>query len=103
MAASSTSLLARRLLSHRFLSSSLRPFSTTTPPSSSSSSPSFNGSDAESDPELQNDQPPGEQDRQQAQNRPRPPNTTRPLENGLDPGIYKVRLELLILIPLFLI
>ncbi|KAG2590415.1 single-stranded DNA-binding protein, mitochondrial-like [Panicum virgatum] len=88
MAASSASLLARRLLlSRRLLSSPLRPFSATTTPSSPS--PSLNGSDAESDPELEHDQPPGDQDRQQARNRPRPPNTTRPLENGLDPGIYK--------------
>jgi single-strand DNA-binding protein len=91
MAASSASLLARRLLlSRRFLSSPLRPVSTTTTPSSSSSSSTLNGSDAESDPELEHDQAPGDQDRQQAPNRPRPPNTTRPLENGLDPGIYKV-------------
>ncbi|KAF8675904.1 hypothetical protein HU200_047401 [Digitaria exilis] len=89
MAASSASLLARRLLlSRRFLSSPLRPFSTaTTPSSSSTSSPSFNGSDAE--PEPEHDQAPGDQDRQQAANHPRPPNTTRPLENGLDPGVYK--------------
>ncbi|KAJ1284510.1 hypothetical protein BS78_03G209600 [Paspalum vaginatum] len=89
MAASSASLLARRLLlSRRVLSSRLRPFSTTTTPSSSASSPSFNGSDAESDPEHERDQPAADQDRQQASS-PRPPNTTRPLENGLEPGIYK--------------
>ncbi|OEL33242.1 hypothetical protein BAE44_0005741 [Dichanthelium oligosanthes] len=91
MASSSASILARRLLlSRRFLSSPLRPFSTTTtPPSSSTSSPSFNGSDAESNPDPEHDEAPGDQDRQQAPNPPRPPNTTRPLENGLDPGIYK--------------
>ncbi|CAO2179021.1 unnamed protein product [Urochloa humidicola] len=92
MAASSASLLARRLLlSRRFLSSPLRPFSTTTTPFSSfsTSSSSSNGSNAESDPELEHDQAPRDQDGQQAQDRPRPPNTTRPLENGLDPGIYK--------------
>ncbi|CAD6237726.1 unnamed protein product [Miscanthus lutarioriparius] len=90
MAASSASLLARRLiLSRRFLSPPLSSFSTTTTPSSSTSSPSFNGSDAESDPEHEHDQPPAGQDRQQTSNRPRPPDTTRPLENGLDPGIYK--------------
>ena len=89
MAASSASLLARRLLlSRRFLSSPLRPFSAATTPYSSS--PSLNGCDAESDPELERDRAPGDQDRQQAPNRPRPPNTTRPLEKGLDPGIYKV-------------
>ncbi|RLN23168.1 single-stranded DNA-binding protein [Panicum miliaceum] len=87
MAASSASLLARRLLlSRRFLSSPFRTFSATTSPSSSST---LNGSGAESDPELEHDQAPGDQDRQQEPNRPRPPNTTRPLENGLDPGIYK--------------
>jgi hypothetical protein len=80
------------------LSSPLSSFSTTTTPNSSTSSPSFNGSDAESDPEHhEHDQPPAEQDSQQTSNRPRPPDTTRPLENGLDPGIYKVGLELLIL------
>lgn len=91
MAASSASLLARRLiLSRRFLSSPLSSFSTTTTPNSSTSSPSFNGSDAESDPEHhEHDQPPADQDSQQTSNRPRPPDTTRPLENGLDPGIYK--------------
>ncbi|XP_066314629.1 single-stranded DNA-binding protein, mitochondrial-like [Miscanthus floridulus] len=90
MAASSASLLARRLiLSRRFLSSPLSSFSTTTTPSSTTSSPSFNGSDADSDPEHEHDQPPADQDRQQTSNRPRPPDTTRPLENGLDPGIYK--------------
>ncbi|EES03342.1 hypothetical protein BDA96_03G255100 [Sorghum bicolor] len=88
MAASSASLLARRLiLSRRFLSSRLSSFSTTTTPSSST--PSFNGSDAESDPEHEHYQPRADQDRQQTSNRPRPPDTTRPLENGLDPGIYK--------------
>lgn len=92
MAASSASLLARRLfLSRRFLSSPLRPFSTATTPSSSSTfPPSFNGSDAEPEPEPEPDQATGDQDRQQAASHPRPPNTTRPLENGLDPGIYKV-------------
>ncbi|WVZ69485.1 hypothetical protein U9M48_018261 [Paspalum notatum var. saurae] len=90
MAASSASLLARRLLlSRRVLSSPLRPFSTTTTtPSFSAPSPSFNGSDAESEPEHERDQPAADQDRQQADG-PRPPNTTRPLENGLEPGIYK--------------
>ncbi|KAL6614849.1 hypothetical protein ACP70R_037119 [Stipagrostis hirtigluma subsp. patula] len=81
MAAASASLLARRLfLSRRLLSSPLRPFSTSTTTSSSSTS------DAESEPE--HDQPPADQDHQ-APNRPRGTNTTRPLENGLDPGIYK--------------
>ncbi|WVZ69486.1 hypothetical protein U9M48_018262 [Paspalum notatum var. saurae] len=89
MAASSASLLARRLfLSRRVLPFPLRPFSTTAPPSSSAYSPSFNGSDAESEPEHERDQAAADQDRQQA-NSPRPPNTTRPLENGLEPGIYK--------------
>lgn len=79
-----SSLLARRLLlSRRFLSSPLRPFSTTTT-TSSPSSPSLAGSDAEPDP----DHPPADEDHQ-APNRPRARDTTRPLENGLDPGIYK--------------
>uniref|UniRef100_A0A0A9FBT4 Single-stranded DNA-binding protein n=1 Tax=Arundo donax TaxID=35708 RepID=A0A0A9FBT4_ARUDO len=93
MASSAASVLARRLLlSRRLLSSPLHPFSTTTTTSSSSSStssPSFNGSDAERQSEPEHDQPPADQNHQQAPNGPRPPNTTRPLENGLDPGVYK--------------
>uniref|UniRef100_A0A0D9V3F9 Single-stranded DNA-binding protein n=1 Tax=Leersia perrieri TaxID=77586 RepID=A0A0D9V3F9_9ORYZ len=86
-ATAAASLLARRLLlSRRFLSSPLRPFSTTTSSSSSSSSSSDDshaGSDAGPHPE----QPPADQDHQT----PVPPRArdTRPLENGLDPGIYK--------------
>ncbi|KQK08938.1 single-stranded DNA-binding protein, mitochondrial [Brachypodium distachyon] len=76
---SSSSLLGRRflLLSRRFVSSSLRPFST-------NSSPSLAGSDAEPDP----DHAPADEGNQPP-NQHRAPNTTRPLENGLDPGIYK--------------
>ncbi|XBI64745.1 single-stranded DNA-binding protein, mitochondrial-like [Triticum urartu] len=80
-AATSSSLLGRRflLLSRRFVASPLRSLSTTAPPSSHSAA----GSDAEPDPEPPADQ--GNQYRSQ----PRPPITTRPLENGLDHGIYK--------------
>ncbi|KAK3161397.1 hypothetical protein QOZ80_1BG0076560 [Eleusine coracana subsp. coracana] len=86
MAATSASLLVRRLLlSGRVLSSPLRPFCTTTT-SSSTFCASHAGSDAEADPEP--DQQSANQEQETA-NRPRPPNTTRPLENGLDPGIYK--------------
>ncbi|KAL5227524.1 hypothetical protein ABZP36_015789 [Zizania latifolia] len=87
MAATTSSLLARRLLlARRFLSFPLRPFSTTdssSSSSSSSSSESLAGSDAV--PDL--DGPSADQDQQA----PVPPRSrdTRPLENGLDPGIYK--------------
>uniref|UniRef100_A0ACD5VQM2 Uncharacterized protein n=1 Tax=Avena sativa TaxID=4498 RepID=A0ACD5VQM2_AVESA len=67
------------ILSRRFVSSPLRPFSTTSSPSSNSVS----GSDAE--PDLE--QPPADQRNQPPNNKP--PNTNRPLENGLDQGIYK--------------
>ncbi|TVU46405.1 hypothetical protein EJB05_05940 [Eragrostis curvula] len=83
MAASSASILVRRLLSRPFLSSTIRPFSTTT---SSSSSSTFSASHA--GPDAEADHPSADQD-QESENRPRPPNTTRPLESGLDPGIYK--------------
>ncbi|XP_006644424.1 single-stranded DNA-binding protein, mitochondrial [Oryza brachyantha] len=91
--ATTSSLLARRLLlTRRFLSSPLRPFSTTatgssfsySSSSSSSSDDSHAGSDAGPDPEQQG---PADQDHQ-APVRPRA-RDTRPLENGLDPGIYK--------------
>ncbi|KAF0903891.1 hypothetical protein E2562_029974 [Oryza meyeriana var. granulata] len=83
--ATASSLLARRLLLTRlFLSSPLRPFSTADS-SSSSSDDSRAGSNAGPDPEQQ--QPPEDQDLQ-APARPRA-RDTRPLENGLDPGIYK--------------
>jgi single-strand DNA-binding protein len=81
---STSSLLGRRLLllSRRFLSSPLRPFSTTSSPSSHSA-PGF---DAEPDPE----QPPADQTTADQTPSNKPPNTNRPLENGLDQGIYKV-------------
>uniref|UniRef100_A0A0E0JLP0 Single-stranded DNA-binding protein n=1 Tax=Oryza punctata TaxID=4537 RepID=A0A0E0JLP0_ORYPU len=86
MAATASSFLARRLLlTRRFLSSPLRPFSTTDSSSSSFSDDSRAGSDA--GPDLEQQQPPAGQD-EQARARPRAPDT-RPLENGLDPGIYK--------------
>ncbi|XP_051225139.1 single-stranded DNA-binding protein, mitochondrial [Lolium perenne] len=80
---STSSLLGRRLLllSRRFLSSPLRPFSTTSSPSSHSA-PGF---DAEPDPE----QPPADQTTADQTPSNKPPNTNRPLENGLDQGIYK--------------
>lgn len=92
MAATASSFLARRLLlTRRVLSSPLRPFSTTDSSSSSSSSSSSDdsraGSDAGPDPEQQQPPPAGQD--QQAAARPRA-GDTRPLENGLDPGIYKV-------------
>uniref|UniRef100_A0A804NG91 Single-stranded DNA-binding protein, mitochondrial n=1 Tax=Zea mays TaxID=4577 RepID=A0A804NG91_MAIZE len=95
MAASSASLLARRLImSRRFLSSPLGSLSTTTATRSFSiSSPGFKSFVVESDLENEHDQPPADQNRQQTSNSPRPPDTTRPLENGLDPGIYKVGQE----------
>ncbi|EAY75145.1 hypothetical protein OsI_03039 [Oryza sativa Indica Group] len=91
MAATASSFLARRLLlTRRVLSSPLRPFSTTDSSSSSSSSSSSDdsraGSDAGPDPEQQQPPPAGQD--QQAAARPRA-GDTRPLENGLDPGIYK--------------
>nr|ACG44545.1 single-stranded DNA-binding protein [Zea mays] len=91
MAASSASLLARRLImSRRFLSSPLGSLSTTTTTRSFSiSSPGFKSFVVESDLENEQDQRPADQNRQQTSNSPRPPDTTRPLENGLDPGIYK--------------
>ncbi|CAM0881869.1 unnamed protein product [Alopecurus aequalis] len=80
-ACASSSLLTRRLLllTRRYVSSPLRPLSTASSPSSHSVS----GSDAEPDPE----QTPADQGNQPPNNKP--PNTTRPLENGLDQGIYK--------------
>jgi single-strand DNA-binding protein len=89
-------------MSRRFLSSPLGSLSTTTATRSFSiSSPGFKSFVVESDLENEHDQPPADQNRQQTSNSPRPPDTTRPLENGLDPGIYKVGLDLLILLSHF--